>query len=122
MTLISGAGEAGDSAEGAADLAEIGEAAGDSGSLMGLNKFLASQEQMGQLAAGQGEPIAGAGTSTTLRDADRLAAQYGGQPGDWQKVTSGNYNLGGAKGGGFETHAYQNSKTGQVVEMKTKFQ
>jgi RHS repeat-associated protein len=97
-------------------------AAADSGSLLDFNKSLASQEQMGELAAGKGTPIAGAGTKTALRDADRLAAQYGGQPGDWQKVASENYNPGGAKGGGFETHAYQNVKTGQVVEMKTKFQ
>jgi RHS repeat-associated protein len=125
MALIPGAGEAGEAAEGASDLAkigELGEAAGDSGSLLDLNKSLASQEQMGQLAAGEGTPIAGAGTGTALRDADRLAAQYGGEAGDWQKVASGNYNPGGAKGGGFETHAYQNSKTGQVVEMKSKMQ
>jgi hypothetical protein len=51
-----------------------------------------------------------------------LAAEYGGSPADWRKVASENYNPGGAKGGGFETHAYQNVKTGQVVEMKTKFQ
>jgi len=122
MLFIPGVGEAGDAVEGAADLAKVGEVAGDSGSLMDLNKSLASQEQMGQLAAGEGTPIAGAGTSTTLRDSQRLAAQYGGDAGDWQKVASGNYNPGGAKGGGFETYAYQNSKTGQVVEMKTKFQ
>jgi RHS repeat-associated protein len=97
-------------------------AAADSGSLLNLNKSLASQEQMGELAAGKGTPIAGAGTGTVLRDADRLAAQYGGNPGDWQKVASENYNPGGAKGGGFETHAYQNVKTGQVVEMKSKMQ
>jgi RHS repeat-associated protein len=122
ILFVPGVGEAGEAAEGAADLAKVGEVAGDSGSLMDLNKSLASQEQMGQLAAGDGTPIAGAGTSTTLRDSQRLAAQYGGDAGDWQKVASGNYNPGGAKGGGFETHAYQNSKTGQVVEMKTKFQ
>jgi RHS repeat-associated protein len=122
MAFIPGVGEAGEAVEGAADVAKVGEVAGDSGSLMDLNKSLASQEQMGQLAAGEGTPIAGAGTNTTLRDSQRLAAQYGGDPGDWQKVTSGNYNPGGAKGGGFETHAYQNSKTGQVVETKTKFQ
>ncbi|HEV2465380.1 MAG TPA: RHS repeat-associated core domain-containing protein [Acidobacteriaceae bacterium] len=97
-------------------------AAADSGSLLDLNKSLASQEQMGELAAGKGTPIAGAGTKTALRDADQLAAQYGGQPGDWQKVASENYKPGGAKGGGFETHAYQNVKTGQVVEMKSKMQ
>jgi RHS repeat-associated protein len=125
MLAIPGAGEAGEAADAASDLSklgELGEAAGDSGSLLDLNKSLASQEQMGELAAGKGTPIAGAGTGTALRDADRLAAQYGGQPGDWQKVASGNYNPGGAKGGGFETHAYQNSKTGQVVEMKSKMQ
>jgi RHS repeat-associated protein len=122
MTVIPGVGEGGDAADVASDLSKIGEAAEDSGSLLDLNKSLASQEQMGQLAAGEGRPIAGAGTGTALRDADRLASQYGGQPGDWQKVASGNYNPGGAKGGGFETHAYQNSKTGQVVEMKSKMQ
>jgi RHS repeat-associated protein len=122
VSLIPGAGEAGDAAEGASDLSKLGEAAEDSGTLSDLNKSLASQEQTGQLAAGQGTPIAGAGTGTTLRDADRLSAQYGGQPGDWQKVASGNYNPGGASGGGFETHAYQNVKTGQVVEMKSKMQ
>jgi RHS repeat-associated protein len=72
----------------AEDLVPAEAAAAESGSLANLNKSLASQEQMGQLAAGQGAPIAGAGTSTVLRDADRLAAQYGGSPADWQKVTS----------------------------------
>lgn len=97
-------------------------AAADSGSLIDLNKSLASQEQMGELAAGKGTPIAGAGTKTAIRDVNDLVARYGGQPGDWQKVASENYNPGGAKGGGFETHAYQNVKTGQVVEMKSKMQ
>ncbi len=119
MFFVPGAGEA---AEGVADLSKIGEMAEDSGSLIDLNKSLASQEQMGQLAAGNGDVMSGAGTATTLRDSQRLAAQYGGDAGDWQKVNSGNYNPGGAKGGGFETHAYQNSKTGQVVEMKSKMQ
>ena len=53
MLFIPGVGEAGEAAEGAADLAKVGEVAGDSGSLMDLNKSLASQEQMGQLAAGR---------------------------------------------------------------------
>ncbi len=106
----------------AEDLVPAEAAAAESGSLANLNKSLASQEQMGQLAAGQGAPIAGAGTSTVLRDADRLAAQYGGSPADWQKVSSAHYTPAGSEGttAGFETHAYQNVKTGQVVEMKTK--
>jgi hypothetical protein len=87
-----------------------------------LNMSLASEEQMGTLAAGEGEPIIGAGTGKTLNDAQRLASQYGGDPGDWTKVTSGHYSPPGSEGAtnGFETHAYQNSKTGQVVEMKSK--
>jgi RHS repeat-associated protein len=124
ISLIPGAGEAGDATEGVSDLSKLGEAAGDSGTLSDLNKSLASQEQMDQLAAGKGDPTHGAGTGRPLTDftSQRLASEYGGAPGDWQKVRSGNYNPGGATGGGFETHAYQNVKTGQVVEMKTKFQ
>ncbi len=119
MAFIPGAGEAGETAEAASDLSKVGEAGG---AVADLNKSLASEEQMGQLAAGQGTPIAGAGSQSALRDADRLAAQYGGDPGDWQKITSGHYSPPGSSGAqnGFETHAYQNSKTGQVVEMKSK--
>jgi hypothetical protein len=79
---------------------------------------------MDQVAAGRGDPTHGAGTARPLSDRtlQRLVSDYGGAPGDWQKVASGNYNPGGAREGGFETHAYQNVKTGQVVEIKTKFQ
>jgi hypothetical protein len=83
-----------------------------------LKQQLASQKQMGELAVGQGKPLIGAGTNRTLRDADRLAAEYGGNASDWAKVSSSN--KGHVTGYNQETHAYMNTKTGQVVEMKTK--
>jgi len=46
--------------------------------------------------------------------------QYGGEAADWAKIRSSNYKA--ADGTSFETHAYQNTKTGEIVELKTKFQ
>ncbi|HKU73659.1 MAG TPA: RHS repeat-associated core domain-containing protein, partial [Pyrinomonadaceae bacterium] len=85
-----------------------------------LNKQLASEGQMAQVAAGEGEAIAGAGTSTTLRDAPRLAAEHGGTVSDWAKVRSWSYRA--ADGTTYEIHAYQNTITGKLVEYKTKIQ
>lgn len=83
-----------------------------------LNKQLASVSQM----AAPGKSFAGAGTTKPLRAADRLASQYGGEAADWAKMSSGNYNSGS---GGiydlFETHWYENVKTGPQAEFKTKF-
>ena len=86
-----------------------------------LGRALASEAQTAELLAGQGRTIAGSGTKTVLRDAPRLAAEHGGAPGDWAKITSSHYTPSGSTGAqtGFETHAYQNLKTGQIVEMKT---
>ena len=127
MVLIPGAGEAGGGARaatGASRAAEVGEAA------VNATKALASDLQVQEVLSGAGVPLAGAGTGTVLRDAPRLAAQYGGQASDWVKVGSSQVTPAGAAGGfekagfngGFEVHAYQNVKTGQVVELKTKFQ
>jgi RHS repeat-associated protein len=49
---------------------------------------LTSDEQMGQVMEGNGKSIAGAGANRSLYEADRLAAEYGGKPEDWQKITS----------------------------------
>jgi transcription termination factor Rho len=54
--------------------------------------------------------------------ADDLAARYGGAPGDWVKISSTTYNTG--RGGiydTFETYRYQNIRTGERVEFKTRF-
>lgn len=92
--------------------------ASSAASKLNLSKGLASQEGVGQILKGKGQPIAGAGTKTALRDAPRLAEQYGGKPGEWAKVTSQTYRA--ADGTPVATHAYQNTATGQIVEVKTK--
>jgi hypothetical protein len=84
-----------------------------------LEKQLASEAQLAEITAGGGNPIAGPGTRAPLRDEPRLIAQYGGKPGEWLKVSSSNYTASDATR--FETHAYTNVRTGQVVEPKTKF-
>lgn len=65
--------------------------------------------------------IAGLGARKALNDAPRLAAEYGGNPGDWVKISSSHYTPLGTEGAGagFATHAYQNIKTGEIVEMKS---
>ena len=68
--------------------------------------------------SGTAESIAGSGTVKELRDAPRLAAQYGGDESQWSKVSSSSHTA--PDGRQFSTHAYQNQATGQVVEPKTK--
>jgi RHS repeat-associated protein len=80
-----------------------------------LGKDLGSQQQMGE----PGQPIAGAGSDTTLRAAVRLSDQYGGDPGDWSKMTSSSYTA--PDGTQFQTHWYENIQNGLRVEMKTVF-
>ena len=88
------------------------------GALTSLNKQLASETQMADVAAGEGKVIAGAGSSEVLRDAPRLAAQHGGNASDWAKVTSWTFKA--ADGTHIEVHAYQHIPTGRVVEFRTK--
>lgn len=83
-----------------------------------LTKSLASEAQVAEILAGGGVPIAGAGTSTALKDAPRLAATYGGQVSDWSKITSSVYKA--ADGVIVETHAYMNAVSKKIVEFKSK--
>ena len=75
---------------------------------------------LGEILSGAGAVIAGPGGRVALRDAPRLATEYGGKAGDWVKVGSSNYKA--ADGVSFEVHAYKNITTGKIVELKTKFQ
>lgn len=79
-----------------------------------LGRSLASESQV----AGPGMPIIGAGTTTRLREAGRLATDYGGQAEDWAKMTSPSHV--GPDGHRFETHWYENVLTGERFEFKTK--
>lgn len=85
-----------------------------------LHKQLASEEQVGQLTSGQGQPMAGAGTNKEIRDSARLAATYGGKAEDWSKIKSTTRKQDVGYGSKIETHAYENKSTDQVVELKTK--
>jgi len=71
-----------------------------------------SADQMAEASAGKGRAIAGADTNKTLRDAGRLASEYGGDPADWRKMATSNAVNKGMEN--FEIHYYQNVKTGQV--------
>jgi filamentous hemagglutinin len=116
ITLSSGAANVG---QDVALTGSLSTADGAANALNGLNlnKSLASQQQLSELISGRGTNIAGSGTNVPLRDVDRLVAQYGGQPGDWSKVSSSSYKA--ADGSTFEIHAYRNAVTGQLVEPKS---
>jgi RHS repeat-associated protein len=99
--------------------AEVGkDVASSAAQAVKLEKSLASEAQTAKVLAGEGEKIAGAGTKTELKDAPRLAAEHGGKASDWSKVSGGSHVA--KDGTKIQTHGYQNSKTGQVVEPKTK--
>jgi hypothetical protein len=83
-----------------------------------LRKQLASEAGVAELTAGGGKVMAGAGTRTPIRDAPRLVAEYGGDAGDWAKVTSETHKLPDMTT--IETHGYRNVATGQLVELKSK--
>jgi hypothetical protein len=85
-----------------------------------LGKQLASEAQTGELMAGGGQSMAGAGAKKPINDNNRIVQQHGGSAEDWAKVRSSSYTA--ADGVRFETHAYQNTVTGAIVELKTKFQ
>jgi hypothetical protein len=76
-----------------------------------LAKQLASEAQMAE----KGVIIISSGR---LREAVRLAKQYGGKPIDWVKKSSSSFAKDGTK---FETHWYENISTGVRAEPKTKF-
>ena len=80
-----------------------------------LRRQLASEDQMSQAGAA----IIGQSTSKVLIDAPRLARTYGGDSVDWTKMTSSSYQR-PTEGFSFETHWYQNTRTGDRVEFKTK--
>jgi hypothetical protein len=68
------------------------------------------------MAAGEGLPIAGAGSNKLLRDANRLAETYGGMPWEWSKMSSTGFRA--ADGTAFQTHWYKNVVSGHQVEAK----
>ncbi|WP_204365652.1 hypothetical protein, partial [Yersinia mollaretii] len=84
---------------------------------LNLNKSLASETQLADLAKNGGASIAGYGSDIVIKDSARLVAEYGGKASDWSKVSSQSYKA--ADGTVFEIHAYRNVTTGKLVEPKT---
>ena len=76
-------------------------------------------EQLNEIKKTGGREMAGPTHKRPVIDEPRLIAQYGGKPGDWVKVTSDAVKT---EKGTMQTHAYRNTKTGEVVEAKLKFQ
>lgn len=77
-----------------------------------LQKQLASESQMADLANGGGTVI-----SQPAKSADRIAAQTGIDPQDVQKVTSDAFKA--SDGTHIETHAFRNAQTNELIEPKT---
>jgi RHS repeat-associated protein len=86
-----------------------------------LAKQLSSQQTLDQVLSGQGKPIIGAGTLKALTAANALAAEYGGLPSDWAKISSAPFGDFDTQFTdlGYEIHAYKNQQTGETVEPKT---
>jgi uncharacterized protein RhaS with RHS repeats len=77
-----------------------------------LEKQLASESQLTDLAEGGGTVI-----SQPAKQADRIAAQYGADPSNVQKISS---NAHTAKDGSqVQTHAFRDASTNQVIEPKS---
>lgn len=85
-------------------------------SAIALSKQLASEAQLGEMAARTGLPISGPGTGTVFRDAARIANTYGGNAADWAKMSSSGFRA--ADGTTFATHWVENLVTGQQAEPK----
>ncbi|MFM0362931.1 RHS repeat-associated core domain-containing protein [Paraburkholderia sediminicola] len=79
-----------------------------------LGQQLASEAQMGEA----GITVAGSGTNSAFRAAQKVADEFGGSAADWVKKSSSSYTS--KNGVQFETHWVENIKTGQRVEFKTK--
>jgi hypothetical protein len=95
----------------------VSGAAKNVANLQRLNVQLATEAQLAELQAGKGVSMAGFGAKAPIKDVERLLRTYGGEAADWAKVKSSHYKTGGRS---FETHAYRNVKTGEVVEPKVK--
>ncbi len=71
----------------------------------------------GKERLGDGKEIAGGASGTTFRDAAQKADAYGGEAGDYVKVSSDAYVT--PDGMSLSTHAVQNQKTGEIFEPKS---
>ena len=81
----------------------------------------AAQGTLSGLAKGEGRIFAGNGSKTILREADSLAAKYGGKASDYQAVSS-KVIAETSNGAKVEVHAFRNVETGRIYDPKIKVQ
>lgn len=77
-----------------------------------LEKQLASEAQVGQLAEGGGTVI-----SQPAKQADRISAQTGANPANIQKVSSDAHIA--KDGQQVQTHSFRDASTNELIEPKT---
>lgn len=85
-----------------------------------LQRFNIARTGLAALERGGGKAIIGSGTKVQLREAERLAAKYGGGAKDYAKVTTGAAKT--RDGASVQVHAYRNVETGKIYEPKLKVQ
>ncbi len=79
---------------------------------LNLQKQLASESQMSELASGGGTVI-----SQPAKQAERIASETGANPSNIQKVSSSSFVA--KDGQQIQTHAFRNSSNNAVIEPKT---
>ena len=106
----------------ASEAATAGEVASNTATALRLQKQLAEEELYSEAQNGIGYSMAGkyAVRSRSIDDVQRLVRQYGGQIGDWSKMS-----VNGARkfsdGTTLEVHWYENDTLGLRVEFKQKW-
>lgn len=87
---------------------------------LGLEKQLTNEQQVAELKTGGGRDITGpnADGQKPFRDADRAAADHGGDPSHFEKVKSATSTT--SDGVKTQVHGIRNTQTGEVFELKTK--
>ncbi|OCQ18327.1 hypothetical protein A7985_24265 [Pseudoalteromonas luteoviolacea] len=85
-----------------------------------LEKSVANKSQVAEVQNGGVRDITGPNSKTgsEFKDAPRVASQHGGNAADYKKVSSSKQT--DATGAKTEVHGVVNTKTNEVVEMKTK--
>ncbi len=84
-----------------------------------LARSLALREGASKFAKGGGIILAGGDSKVVLKQAERLASQYGGRPSDWVKVAAKEVHT-LPSGTRVQARAFRNEKTGQLVELRLK--
>jgi len=96
------------------------EAAGRAGART-VSEQLIFQELSSGASKGAGVVLAGGSSKVAFRDAAKTAERYGGEASDWVKKSSEAAHA-SPTGATYQIHWVENTKTGQIVDMKLSSQ